>query len=64
MSHIYIFGAYLEYHQIFIALKDIYKTTFVVDWGAFVWRGDAVWNEKWTSNILKIYYQSIQRIFG
>jgi hypothetical protein len=28
---------YLGYHQIFIALEDRYKTTFVIDWGAFVW---------------------------
>ncbi len=28
---------YLGYHQIYIALKDKYKKTFVIDWGAFVW---------------------------
>jgi hypothetical protein len=28
---------YSRYHQIFIAPKDRYKTTFVIDWGAFVW---------------------------
>jgi hypothetical protein len=28
---------YLGYHQIFITLEDKYKTTFVIDWGAFVW---------------------------
>ncbi len=28
---------YSKYHQIFIALKDTYKTTFVIDWGAFTW---------------------------
>jgi hypothetical protein len=27
---------YLGYHQIFITPKDRYKTTFVIDWGAFV----------------------------
>jgi hypothetical protein len=27
-------------------------------------KGDVVWNLKWTSNILKNYYQNIQRIFG
>jgi len=26
---------YFEYHKIFITLKDKYKTTFVIDWGAF-----------------------------
>jgi hypothetical protein len=25
--------------------------------------GDVVWNEKWTSNISKSYYQNIQKIF-
>jgi hypothetical protein len=28
---------YLGYHQISIAPEDRYKTTFVIDWGAFVW---------------------------
>jgi hypothetical protein len=28
---------YSRYHQISIALKDRYKITFVIDWGAFVW---------------------------
>jgi len=28
---------YLGYHQIFIALEDRYKITFVTSWGAFVW---------------------------
>jgi hypothetical protein len=28
---------YFRYHQIFITLEDIYKTTFVTNWGAFTW---------------------------
>jgi hypothetical protein len=28
---------YSRYHQFFIAPKDRYKTTFVIDCGAFVW---------------------------
>jgi hypothetical protein len=24
------------YHQIIIALKDMYKTTFIINWGTFV----------------------------
>jgi hypothetical protein len=28
---------YFGYHQIFTTPKDRYKTTFVIDWGAFVW---------------------------
>jgi hypothetical protein len=31
-------NGYLRYHQIFIAPEDIYKTTFVRDWGAFIWK--------------------------
>jgi hypothetical protein len=31
------FDGYSGYHQIFIALKDTYKITFVIDWGGFVW---------------------------
>jgi hypothetical protein len=27
-----------KYHQIFIVLKDIYKTTFVTNWGVFIWK--------------------------
>jgi putative transposase len=26
-----------SYHQIMIALEDQYKTTFIIEWGAFVW---------------------------
>jgi hypothetical protein len=29
---------YSGYHQIFIALKDRYKTTFVTNKGAFIWK--------------------------
>jgi hypothetical protein len=28
-------NGYSGYHQIFIALEDRYKTTFVIDWGTF-----------------------------
>jgi hypothetical protein len=28
---------YSRYHQIFIALEDRYKTTFVTNWGTIVW---------------------------
>ncbi len=28
---------YFGYHQIFIAFEDKYKTTFIINWGAFVW---------------------------
>jgi hypothetical protein len=30
-------NGYSRYHQISIALEDISKTTFVINWGAFVW---------------------------
>ncbi len=29
-------NGYSKYHQIFIALEDTYKITFVIDWGVFV----------------------------
>jgi hypothetical protein len=29
---------YSRYHQMSITLKDIYKTAFVTDWGAFIWK--------------------------
>ncbi len=28
---------YLGYHHIYMAFEDRYKTTFVTEWGAFVW---------------------------
>jgi len=28
---------FCKYHQISIALEDQHKSTFVTDWGAFVW---------------------------
>jgi hypothetical protein len=42
---------YLGYHQISIALEDTYKTTFVTDWGAFIWKVMSFGVKKWTSNI-------------
>jgi hypothetical protein len=34
----YLFlDGYSKYHQIYIAPEDRYKTTFVIDWGVFVW---------------------------
>jgi hypothetical protein len=30
-------NGYSRYHQIFIALEDRYKITFVTNWGGFVW---------------------------
>jgi hypothetical protein len=32
------FDGYLGYHQISIVLEDKYKTTFVTNWGAFIWK--------------------------
>jgi hypothetical protein len=32
----FLYG-FLRYHHISIALKDQYKTTFVTNWGSFVW---------------------------
>jgi hypothetical protein len=34
----YLFlDGYSKHHHIFITLEDRYKTSFVTDWGAFVW---------------------------
>jgi hypothetical protein len=33
----FFLNGYSKYHQISIAPKDRYKTTFVTDWGVFVW---------------------------
>jgi hypothetical protein len=39
MGHeVYLFlDGFSKYHQIQIAFEDHYKTTFITDWGAFVW---------------------------
>jgi hypothetical protein len=29
---------YFRYHKKSIALEDKYKTTLVIDWGAFIWK--------------------------
>ncbi len=31
-------NGYSRYHKISIAPEDKYKTTFVIDWGAFIWK--------------------------
>jgi hypothetical protein len=33
-----ILDGYFRYHEISIALEDRYKTSFVIDWGAFIWK--------------------------
>jgi hypothetical protein len=34
----FFLDGYSRYHQMSIALEDIYKTTFVTNWGVFVWK--------------------------
>jgi hypothetical protein len=34
----YFLDGYLGYHEISIAPKDRYKTTFVTNWGVFIWK--------------------------
>jgi hypothetical protein len=34
----FFLDGYLGYHQISIAPEKRYKTTFVIDWGAFIWK--------------------------
>ncbi len=55
---------YSGYHQISIALKDKYKTAFVINWGGFYMGGDAIWSKQRTSNISKSYDQNIKKVFG
>ncbi len=38
-----ILDGYFGYHQISIAPKDKYKTTFVIDWGVYL-GSNAFWN--------------------
>jgi hypothetical protein len=40
-AHSFLNG-YLGCHQISIALEDKYKTTFVIDYGTFMWKGYAI----------------------
>lgn len=32
-----LFGGFFDYHQIMITPKDKYMTSFITNWGAFVW---------------------------
>jgi hypothetical protein len=34
----YFLDGYSGYNRRFLVLKDIYKITFVIDWGAFIWK--------------------------
>ncbi len=34
----FFLNGYLEYHQISIALEDMYKIAFVTYWGGFIWK--------------------------
>jgi hypothetical protein len=34
----FILDKYSTYHQIYVALEDIYKTAFVTNWWAFIWK--------------------------
>jgi hypothetical protein len=34
----FFLNGYFGYHQISIAPKDKYKTTFVIDWGVYTWK--------------------------
>jgi hypothetical protein len=46
---LFIFG------WMFLAPKDIYKTTLVINSLECSLEGDAFWSEEWSSNILKSY---------
>jgi hypothetical protein len=50
---------YSRYHQISIAPKERYKTTFVTNWGAFIWKVMMFGVKNGPPT-----YQSIQKVFG
>jgi hypothetical protein len=52
---------YSKYHQISIVLKDRYKTTFVTEWAAFIWKV-MLFGVK--NGISKSCDQNIQRVFA
>lgn len=33
---LFVFYQIFDYHQIMIAFKNMYKTTFIIDWGTFI----------------------------
>jgi hypothetical protein len=53
------FDEYFGYHQIFITLEDMYKATFVTNWGVFIW-GMMPFEMK---NGLPIYEKVVSRAF-
>ncbi len=55
---------YSRYHQISIAPKDRYKTSFLTNWGAFITNGDAISCKKWATNISNNSRQNVQRVLG
>ncbi len=56
---IYTFlDGYFGYHHISITLEDQYKTTFVINWGAFIWVVMPFGIKKWTAYLSKGNHQS------
>jgi len=43
---------YSRYHQNSVAFEDRYKTTFVTNWGTFVWMVMPFGVKKWATNFL------------
>jgi hypothetical protein len=47
------------YHQIKITQEDIYKTTFVIEWGSYQYTVMIVWTEECTNNIFQSSHRCI-----
>ncbi len=56
-------GGYLRYYQISIALKDKYKTTFVIDWGAFIWKGYCLESRMDLQHIRELLLKHLENIW-
>jgi hypothetical protein len=50
---------FLSYYQIMIALKNMYKIIFIIDWGAFVW----IIMPFWIENVPPTYQRTISMAF-
>jgi hypothetical protein len=63
-------NGYFGYHQISIIPEDIYKKTFVIDWGLFIWRvmpfgvknGPPTF-QKIMTKVFKEYMDNVMKIF-
>jgi hypothetical protein len=64
MKHIFLFKWIFKISSNIYNSKRQIQDYICYKLGGFYMEGDAIWNLKWTSNILESRDQSIQRIFG